>query len=412
MLKYKDDFVEVWNNDSRDLSFIKDKSVHLVVTSPPYNVRMNYSAYNDALELDEYYNLLRKVFSECYRVLVPGGRIAVNCPSCCRQTTVSKNAFVAVNIHDILKEIGFLPREWVGWVKVLPIENETEYKDIHRHQGWGKSTSWGSWKSPSCFGKGTKILMSDFSWRNIEDIKIGDKVIGIIPTLSYKHHRYHFTCTEVINVFSRRSKVGILNGQTVVTPEHLYFYKNHWIEIQLLNNVSLRYFKGSKEKVDIYSHNIFKKVNFKMTNNYESVFNLTTSIGNYLADGFIVHNCPYVRDVMEYIIIMDKEQSNLEGDKNKIDITRDEFLMYSNNCWFILPTTENKSGHPAAFPEELVYRLMKFYTYQENVILDPFAGSGTVGVVAKRFKRKAILVEIDSGYCDLIKQKVSQEYMF
>jgi len=271
MLKYKDDFVEVWNNDSRDLSFIKDKSVHLVITSPPYNVRMNYSAYNDALELDEYYNLLREVFSECYRVLVPGGRIAVNCPSCCRQTTVSKNAFVAVNIHNILKEIGFLPREWVGWVKVPPIENETEYKDIHRHQRWGKSTSWGSWCSPSD---------------------------------------------------------------------------------------------------------------------------------------------SYLRDVMEYIIVMYKEQSNLEGDKNKIDITRDEFLMYSNNCWFILPTTENKSGHPAAFPEELAYRLMKFYTYQENVILDPFAGSGTVGVVAKRFKRKAILVEIDSGYCDLIKQKVSQEYLF
>ena len=114
---------------------------------------------------------------------------------------------------------------------------------------------------------------------------------------------------------------------------------------------------------------------------------------------------------MEYIIVMEKEQSKLEGNKEDIDITRDEFLMFTNNAWFILPTTRKKSGHPAAFPDELAYRLIKLYSYKGNTILDPFAGSGTVGYVAKKWKRKAILIDISEKYCELAKKKCQQEWL-
>lgn len=73
--------VEIHNRDARDLSPIPDESVHLVVTSPPYNVGIEYSNHEDTLPIDEYLGLLDAVWRECRRVLVPGGRLCVNVPA-------------------------------------------------------------------------------------------------------------------------------------------------------------------------------------------------------------------------------------------------------------------------------------------------------------------------------------------
>ena len=267
---YQDKYISIYNADARYMSFIPDKSVHLIITSPPYNVGMNYDEHNDRLTNTDYLSLMENALKECYRVLVKGGRIAVNAPSCCKQSTGSKYAYIAVKLHNIMEDIGFNPREWVAWIKTPKLSIE-DYDKTYRHQGWGKSTSWGSWKSPSN---------------------------------------------------------------------------------------------------------------------------------------------PYVRDISEYIIVMEKEQPNLEGDKAKIDITKDEFMRYTNNAWFILPTTQSKSHHPAAFPPELPYRLIKLYSYQGNIVLDPFCGSGTVLQVAKALKRKAIGVDVSEKYCKITKDKCRQEYLF
>ena len=58
-------------------------------------------------------------------------------------------------------------------------------------------------------------------------------------------------------------------------------------------------------------------------------------------------------------------------------------------------------GHPAPFPEELPRRLIKIYSYPQDLVLDPFAGSGTTLVAAKRLGRPSIGVEINPNFCDL-----------
>ncbi|MBA2124193.1 hypothetical protein B9J78_04575 [bacterium Unc6] len=115
---------------------------------------------------------------------------------------------------------------------------------------------------------------------------------------------------------------------------------------------------------------------------------------------------PYVVQPYEFVLVFSKGTRKLEGDKSKIDITKEEFIKYSNSFWEIKPQTQPK-GHPVPFPEELVYRLIKFYTYQENIVLDPFGGSGTVAVVALKTERKFIYIDKSKEYCKLAKQYIN-----
>lgn len=71
----------VYNKDSRNLSIIPDSSVHLIITSPPYNVGTAYKSHNDTMPLIDYLAFLEQVWKECDRVLVSGGRICVNVPA-------------------------------------------------------------------------------------------------------------------------------------------------------------------------------------------------------------------------------------------------------------------------------------------------------------------------------------------
>ena len=113
--------------DSRKIENIPDSSVHLMVTSPPYNVGKEYDA---DLSLDEYLNLLKEVFLETYRVLVNGGRTCVNIANIGRKPYIPYHTFII----DTMLDIGFLMRGEVIW---------------NKGAGAGVSTAWGSWCSPS-----------------------------------------------------------------------------------------------------------------------------------------------------------------------------------------------------------------------------------------------------------------------
>jgi len=113
--------------DSRDMSNIPDSSVHLMVTSPPYNVGKEYDV---DLNLREYLDLLRDVFAETYRVLVPGGRACVNIANVGRKPYIPYHKFII----DTMLEVRFLMRGEVIW---------------NKGAGAGVSTAWGSWCSAS-----------------------------------------------------------------------------------------------------------------------------------------------------------------------------------------------------------------------------------------------------------------------
>lgn len=79
----------------------------------------------------------------------------------------------------------------------------------------------------------------------------------------------------------------------------------------------------------------------------------------------------------------------------------------TSNCWYIAPKADK--DHPAVFPEELCRRVLKYYSYEGDTVMDPFAGSGTVGVVAKYMKRQAVLIEREKKYVDIIRKKLIRD---
>jgi modification methylase len=102
-----------------------DCSIHLMVTSPPYNVRKEY---DEDLTLDEYLDLLRKVFHETHRVLVPGGRACVNLAN------LGRKPYIPLHVHviQLILEAGFLMRGEIIW---------------NKGSSASASTAWGSWMS-------------------------------------------------------------------------------------------------------------------------------------------------------------------------------------------------------------------------------------------------------------------------
>jgi len=89
---YEDNHIRIFNKDCRDMSEVEDGSVDLIVTSPPYNCRMDYDSFNDQMDWDDYYNMMREVISSCYRVLVKGGTLAINVPMVIRWQAAHKYA--------------------------------------------------------------------------------------------------------------------------------------------------------------------------------------------------------------------------------------------------------------------------------------------------------------------------------
>jgi site-specific DNA-methyltransferase (adenine-specific) len=89
------------------------------------------------------------------------------------------------------------------------------------------------------------------------------------------------------------------------------------------------------------------------------------------------------------------------SDGRRGDITRDEFVAWTLGMWTFAGANPRRVGHPAPFPEELPRRLIKLYSYPGDLVLDPFAGSGTTLVAARKLGRRALGVEINPRFCQL-----------
>jgi len=118
---------KIFLHSAENMSELPNESVHLMVTSPPYNVGKEY---DKDWTLEEYLSFLRRVWAEVYRVLVPGGRACINIANLGRKPYIPLHAFV---IRDLL-EMGFLMRGEIIWNKAASAS---------------PSTAWGSWCSPS-----------------------------------------------------------------------------------------------------------------------------------------------------------------------------------------------------------------------------------------------------------------------
>jgi len=237
---------KIFCKSSESMTELPDNSVHLMVTSPPYNVGKEY---DENLSLEEYRELLKQVFKETYRVLVPGGRACINVANLGRKPYLPLHSYIIEDMHDI----GFLMRGEILWDK-------------------------GSSASPS------------------------------------------------------------------------------------------------------------------------------TAWGTYLKA-----NNPVLRDIHEYILVFCKDTfTRLNPHKRKSTISKEEFLEFTKSVWKFAAERASKVGHPAPFPVELPYRLIQLYTFEGDVVLDPFVGSGTTCIAALKTKRRYVAYDIDKRYCNLAERRIKQ----
>jgi DNA modification methylase len=116
---------------------------------------------------------------------------------------------------------------------------------------------------------------------------------------------------------------------------------------------------------------------------------------------------PYLKYTWEFIEIFCKGDLKKKGNGENIDISAEEFKKWVVAKWSIAPERNMKDyGHPAMFPEELVERVLKLFSYKNDIVLDPFNGVGTTTVVAKRLKRKYIGMDISDKYCEIAKERI------
>ena len=222
------------------------RSIHLAITSPPYNLRIPYRGYADDRAHREYLDWLRSVWKELERVLVDGGRFALNVAP----TSIKEFRPIHHDLSTDLRALGFIMRTEIIWYK----------------QTMGRRTAWGSWRSPSN---------------------------------------------------------------------------------------------------------------------------------------------PHVVPSWEYVLVFSKGTWKLPGDRTRSDITSAEFQSYSDGFWRI-PPERVRRGHPAPFPEELIARLIKFYSYRENTVLDMFGGTGTVAAVARSLGRHYVHIDSSPEYCKLARERVAR----
>ena len=227
---------------------IRNNSISLIITSPPYNCGMSYQTHNDNMVEEDYFDMLQRVWVECCRVLVPGGRICVNIAhGIGRNPYVPVGSYISIQLHQEFEMLGT-----IIWDK-----------------GLRKLCSWGSFLRPSS---------------------------------------------------------------------------------------------------------------------------------------------PSIRDSTELILVAKKPGDFVVpfiGPSPLLDT--ETFLELTRDLWVMQPTTQARSGHPAAFPVSLPERLIRLYAYPGAVVLDPFAGSGTTGQAAKNLGLSAVLVDIDKSYCELMQSNLLKQ---
>ena len=231
------------------LPTFEDNIIDMIITSPPYNFGRSYDEYGDNINHDEYFHTLNEIWEECYRILKPDGRIAINI-----MPIFTENIPTHHIISQQLRDIGF------GWKSEILWE-KNNYSCPY--------TCWGSWCSPSA---------------------------------------------------------------------------------------------------------------------------------------------PYLKYSWEFIEVFVKSEYRKSGKKEDITITPNEFKEFVYAKWSVSPEhMMKKFNHPAMFPEAIPQRLIRLFTYKNDIILDPFNGVGTTTKMAHHESRRYIGIDVSKRYCDVAKMRIRDD---
>lgn len=141
--------------------------------------------------------------------------------------------------------------------------------------------------------------------------------------------------------------------------------------------------------------------------------------GNCAWGSFRSPSNPVLRDITERVIIASKGRfdraltpaARKAGDFPHVPhlLTSDEFMEATLDVWDIPPESAKRVNHPAPFPVELPERLIKLYTYKDDLVLDPFLGSGSTLVAAARTHRRGAGYDMDPAYVEIARERVRSE---
>ncbi|HUW85794.1 MAG TPA: site-specific DNA-methyltransferase [Methanoregula sp.] len=172
-------------------------------------------------------------------------------------------------------------------------------------------------------------------------------------------------------------------------------------------NIPLDKNKGGQQSVGADLTTIAKKIGFSYHSTIvwnEGNISRRTAWGSWASA-----SAPYVIAPVELIIVLYKKTWKKTSGSGESDISRKEFVEWTNGLWTFNGERKKKTGHPAPFPVELPLRCMKLFSFVGDVVLDPFMGSGSTLIAASQCNRKGIGIEIDYGYCERAVARIKKE---
>lgn len=171
-------------------------------------------------------------------------------------------------------------------------------------------------------------------------------------------------------------------------------------------NIPLDKNKGGQQSVGADLTAIAKAIGFQYHSTIiwnEGNISRRTAWGSWMSA-----SAPYVIAPVELIVVLYKDSWKKTSGSRQNDITRDEFMAWTNGVWTFNGESAKRIGHPAPFPIELPTRCIKLFSYVGDTVLDPFLGSGTTLVAAMMNKRLGLGIDIDVDYCALARQRIEE----
>ena len=227
--------------------------------------------------------------------------------------------------------------------------------------------------------------------------KLPDNCVDIVVTsppynfgLDYNEHddtnKWHDYYDTLFAIFDECIRVVKYGGRIVINVQPLFsdYIPSHHI-------ISNFFFKNGL---------IWKGEILWEKNNYNCKY---TAWGSWKSP-----SSPYLKYTWEFLELFCKGELKKIGNAQDIDINDEEFKSWVNAKWSIAPERDMKKyNHPAMFPAKLVERVLKLFSFQNDVVLDPFNGVGTTTMVAHQLQRKYLGIDISEEYCDTARKRIT-----
>lgn len=208
--------------------------------------------------------------------------------------------------------------------------------------------------------------------------------------------------------------VGKEYDENLTLNEYREFLKKVWSEVKrvlvpggrvCINIANL----GRKPYIPLHTFIVEDMLDFGFLMRGEIIWNKASSGSSSTAWGsWLSAKNPTLRDVHEYILVFSKGMFSRENLERKSTISKEEFLEFTKSVWTFAAESATKIGHPAPFPVELPYRLIQLYTFEGDVVLDPFIGSGQTAIAAIKTRRHYVGYDINEEYVKLAERRIKE----